>query len=105
MDLRLIADSKFYLEKANAYLHTPLVNWEKINYEDFEHEFCELKFVYSKCKRLDLQEVKKQLRDYVHSVERLRPNRRTWFIFFMFPFRRFLRNCGSFRRVGVAVTP
>ena len=102
MDLRLSTDRKFYLEKANAYLQKPLVNWEKINYENFEHEFRKLEFVYSKCKRLDLQEVKKQLCDYVHSVERLRPNHRTCF---MFPFRGFLRNCGSFRRVGVAVTP
>ena len=101
MDLRLSADRKFYLEKANAYLQKPLLDWEKINYENFEHEFRKLKFVYSKCKRLN-QEVEKQLRDYVHSVERLRPYQRTCF---MFPFREFLRNCGSFRRVGVAVTP
>jgi hypothetical protein len=94
----------FYLEKAKAYLHKPLLDWEKINYDNFEREFCELKFVYNKCKRLD-NKIEKQLWLYVQSVERLRPSPRTWFIFFMIPFREFLRNYGSSRRVGVAVTP
>lgn len=89
----------FYLEKASAYLQKPLVEWEQMNNEKFEHEFCELKFVYSKCKQI---EIKKQLCDYIYSVEKLRPCSPTCFTF---PFREFLRNYGSSRRVGVVVTP